>query len=147
MWVDTRAEEHHHPEKGWVDQRAKAHYDFRLQLETTALRDLLDDPDRLAALRHDVEQLDRYKKTFKHALAETKTDLDHAVLKASEPHWDCGISDATGQIRAQLDPDSEDDEKHEPAEVRAKRLAWLDSSEKKCTESCNRDIQEKNSFP
>ena len=130
MRVDTRAEEHHHPERGWVDQRAKAHYDFRLQLETTALRDLLDDPARLAALRHDLPELDRYKATLKYALAETKTDLDHAVLKASEPHWD-----------------SEDDEKHEPAEVRAKRLAWLDSSEKKCPESCNRDIQEKNSFP
>ena len=119
MWVDTRAEEHHHPEKTWLDERGKEHYRFRVQLETAALNDLLDDPERLKLLRYDVEQLDNYKKTFKHALFELKLDLDKAVLKASEPHWD-----------------SEDEQKHAPAadtaaQMRAKRLARFDSFQKR----------------
>ena len=139
MWVDTRAEEHHHPEKAWMDERGKAHYNFRVQLETAALNDLLDDAERLKQLRYDIEKLDRYKETFKHALLEHKVDLDKAVLKASEPHWDCSTSGATGQTRAQLDPDSEDDEKHakdadpqpsRDAQVRLKRLARFDGFQK-----------------
>ena len=122
MWVDTRAEEHHHPEKAWMDERGKAHYNFRVQLETAALNDLLDDAERLKQLRYDIEKLDRYKETFKHALLEHKVDLDKAVLKASEPHWD-----------------SEDDEKHakdadpqpsRDAQVRLKRLARFDGFQK-----------------
>ena len=116
MWLDTRAEEHHHPEKVWADKQAEEHYNFRVQLETAALNDLLDDTDRLKQLRYDVEQLNRYKKTFKHALFELKIDLDKAVLKASEPNWD-----------------SEDEQKHggdDMHALRAKRLARFDSSEK-----------------
>ena len=117
--IDTRAEEHHHPEKVWADKAAEEHYKFRLQLEKPALRDLLDDAERLKQLRYDIEQLDRYKKTFKHALFEMKVDLDTAVLKASEPNWD-----------------SEDEQKHGGDDMhlqalRAKRLARFDSSENK----------------
>ena len=115
--IDTRAEEHHHPEKVWTDKAAKEHYNFRVQLETAALRDLLDDVERLKQLRYDVEQLDRYKKMFRHALFEMKVDLDKTVLKASEPNWD-----------------SEDEQKHggdDLQALRAKRLARFDSSENK----------------
>jgi hypothetical protein len=115
--IDTRAEEHHQPEKVWADKAAEEHYKFRLQLEKPALRDLLDDAERLKQLRYNIEQLDSYKKTFRHALFEMKVDLDKAVLKASEPNWD-----------------SEDEQKHggdDMQALRAKRLARFDSSENK----------------
>ena len=115
--IDTRAEQHHHPEKVWADKAAEEHYKFRVQLEMPALRDLLDDAERLKQLRYDIEQLDRYKKMFRHALFEMNVDLDKTVLKASEPNWD-----------------SEDEQKHGGDDLhalRAKRLARFDSSENK----------------
>ena len=106
----------------WHDAETEAHFNFRLQLEMPALKRLLDDPGRLAALRYDIEQLEWNKKTFKHALFELKVDLDEAVLKASRPHWD-----------------SEDEEKNaetDVAKVRAKRMERFTFT-KKNTESCN----------
>lgn len=109
----------------WHDAETEAHFNFRLQLEMPALKRLLEDTERLAALRYDIEQLEWNKKTFKHALFELKVDLDEAVLKASRPDWD-----------------SEDEEKNaEPADddvakVRAKRMERFTFT-KKNTESCN----------
>ena len=123
MWVDTRAEEHHHPEKAWMDERGKAHYNFRVQLETAALNDLLDDAERLKQLRYDIEKLDRYKETFKHALLEHKVDLDKAVLKASEPHWDSEDDEKHAK-------DADPPQPHRDAQVRLKRLARFDGFQK-----------------
>ena len=143
--IDTRAEEHHHPEtdcsiydatghlsgahESWTDKAAKEHYNFRVQLETAALRDLLDDVERLKQLRYDVEQLDRYKKMFRHALFEMNVDLDKTVLKASEPNWD---SERGEELRSY--PLVADEQKHggdDLQALRAKRLARFDSSENK----------------
>ena len=84
----------------WADKRAEALYSFRMQLELPALKLLLDDPERLAELRYDIQQLDSYKRMLGNALREQKIDLDEAVLKASRPDWD-----------------SEDDEKENPPET------------------------------
>ena len=82
----------------WADKQSEAHYRFRVQLEGTALHDLLDDVPRLKALRYDIEALRRMKKMLKHALFETKVDLDREVYRASEP--------------PETEWDSEDEEKH-----------------------------------
>ena len=71
-----------------VPKREAAHRKFRLDLEERALKNLLKDPERLAALRTDWDGLRALKKSLGNALREWKVDLDKAVLKASTPCWD-----------------------------------------------------------
>ena len=73
----------------WGETDATAtHRRFRLQLETRALRQLLQNEARLQQLRFDYDELRRLKRMLKNALLEEGVDLDLEVLRATDCHWD-----------------------------------------------------------